>query len=45
MTPLTTELSRIAGVAVKVREPLARYTSFKVGGPRTISSRRKRAPA
>ena len=33
MTPLTTELSRIAGVAVKVREPLARYTSFKVGGP------------
>ena len=33
MTPLTTELGRIAGVAVKVREPLARYTSFKVGGP------------
>ena len=31
--PLTTELSGIAGVAVRVREPLARYTSFKVGGP------------
>ena len=30
---LTTELSGIAGVAVRVREPLARYTSFKVGGP------------
>ncbi len=30
---LTTELTGIAGVAVKVREPLARYTSFKVGGP------------
>ena len=27
------DLSRIAGVAVKVGEPLARYTSFKVGGP------------
>ena len=31
--PLTTELSGIAGVAVRVREPLSRYTSFKVGGP------------
>ena len=30
---LSAELSRIAGAAVKVREPLARYTSFKVGGP------------
>lgn len=31
--PLTTELSGIAGVAVRVREPLSRHTSFKVGGP------------
>jgi len=31
--PLTTELSGITGVAVRVRERLARYTSFKVGGP------------
>ena len=31
--PLTAELSGIAGVAVRVREPLSRYTSFKVGGP------------
>lgn len=30
---LTRELSRIAGVAVRMGEPLARYTSFKVGGP------------
>lgn len=30
---LTAELTGIAGVAVRVREPLARYTSFKVGGP------------
>ncbi len=30
---LTTELTGIAGVAVRMREPLARYTSFKVGGP------------
>lgn len=27
------DLSRIVGVVVKVSEPLARYTSFKVGGP------------
>ena len=27
------DLERIAGVAVKAGEPLARYTSFKVGGP------------
>ena len=27
------DLSRIVGVVVKVKEPLARYTSFKVGGP------------
>ncbi len=27
------DLSRITGVAVKAGEPLARYTSFKVGGP------------
>ena len=30
---LSGELGRIAGAAVKVCEPLARYTSFKVGGP------------
>ncbi len=30
---LVTELAGTAGVAVRVREPLARYTSFKVGGP------------
>ena len=30
---LARDLSRLAGVAVKADEPLARYTSFKVGGP------------
>ena len=30
---LASDLGRIAGVAVRVGEPLARYTSFKVGGP------------
>ncbi len=31
--PLIRELGRIAGIAVRMREPLARYTSIKVGGP------------
>ena len=31
--PLHTELSAIAGLSYKVNEPLARYTSMKVGGP------------
>lgn len=31
--PLATELGAVAGVAVTTGEPLARYTSFKVGGP------------
>ena len=32
-TPLVPELKLIAGVRVKVAEPLARHTSMKVGGP------------
>jgi UDP-N-acetylmuramate dehydrogenase len=31
--PFIRELKLIAGLAVKVHEPLARYTSIKVGGP------------
>jgi len=32
-TPLTQELRLITGVRTKVSEPLARYTSMKIGGP------------
>jgi UDP-N-acetylmuramate dehydrogenase len=32
-TPLARELKLIAGVRIKVAEPLARHTSMKVGGP------------
>ena len=31
--PLVAELAAIAGVRVKLDEPLARYTSMKIGGP------------
>ena len=31
--PLATELKRIDGLKVKTAEPLARYTSMKIGGP------------
>jgi len=31
--PLAAELKRIGGLKVKVAEPLARYTSMKIGGP------------
>jgi UDP-N-acetylmuramate dehydrogenase len=31
--PLAQELSALAGVTVKMAEPLARYTSMKIGGP------------
>src|SRR5689334_16133580 len=31
--PLLAELKRIAGLKVKIAEPLARYTSMKIGGP------------
>ncbi|MGE5219935.1 MAG: UDP-N-acetylmuramate dehydrogenase [Chloroflexota bacterium] len=31
--PLTGELNLIAGLVVKTAEPLARYTSMKIGGP------------
>jgi len=32
-TSLTIELKQIAGVTLKLAEPLARYTSMKIGGP------------
>jgi UDP-N-acetylmuramate dehydrogenase len=32
-TPLAQELKAVSGVKIKVSEPLARYTSMKVGGP------------
>jgi UDP-N-acetylmuramate dehydrogenase len=32
-TPLAQELRRISGVKLKLAEPLARYTSMKIGGP------------
>lgn len=32
-SPLTAELKQIAGLKVKIAEPLARYTSMKIGGP------------
>lgn len=32
-TPLAQELKRISGLKVKMAEPLARYTSMKIGGP------------
>ena len=32
-SPLTPELRKISGLKVKIGEPLARYTSMKVGGP------------
>jgi UDP-N-acetylmuramate dehydrogenase len=32
-SPLAEELSDISGVTVKIAEPLARYTSMKIGGP------------
>src|SRR4029079_8046766 len=32
-SPLAAELRKISGLKVKVAEPLARYTSMKVGGP------------
>ena len=32
-SPLAPELKKISGVKVKIGEPLARYTSMKVGGP------------
>src|SRR5262245_51227973 len=32
-SPLTQELRSLAGVRVKLGEPLARYTSMKIGGP------------
>lgn len=31
--PFLAELKRIAGLKVKIAEPLARYTSMKIGGP------------
>ena len=31
--PLAAELKLIAGLTVKIAEPLARYTSMKIGGP------------
>ena len=31
--PLAQELKRISGLKVKIAEPLARYTSMKIGGP------------
>ncbi len=31
--PLAAELKSIAGLTVKIAEPLARYTSMKIGGP------------
>lgn len=31
--PLAQELTALAGVTVKIAEPLARYTSIKIGGP------------
>ncbi len=31
--PLAAELKSIAGLKVKIAEPLARYTSMKIGGP------------
>jgi UDP-N-acetylmuramate dehydrogenase len=34
--PLAQELRRISGVRTKVSEPLARYTSMKVGGPADV---------
>jgi UDP-N-acetylmuramate dehydrogenase len=35
-TALVEELRRISGVRIKVSEPLARYTSMKVGGPADV---------
>jgi UDP-N-acetylmuramate dehydrogenase len=32
-SPLATEVKQISGLRVKVDEPLARYTSMKIGGP------------
>src|SRR5919108_425564 len=32
-TPLASELRLISGLTVKLAEPLARYTSMKIGGP------------
>jgi UDP-N-acetylmuramate dehydrogenase len=32
-SPLVEELSSISGVKLKIAEPLARYTSMKIGGP------------
>jgi UDP-N-acetylmuramate dehydrogenase len=32
-SPLVQELKQIAGLRVKIDEPLARYTSMKIGGP------------
>jgi UDP-N-acetylmuramate dehydrogenase len=32
-SPLAEELSAISGVKLKIAEPLARYTSMKIGGP------------
>src|SRR4030095_12313475 len=32
-SPLAAELKQISGLKVKIAEPLARYTSMKVGGP------------
>ncbi len=32
-SPLVEELSAISGVKLKIAEPLARYTSMKIGGP------------
>jgi len=32
-TPLVQDLRSIPGLKVKVAEPLARYTSIKIGGP------------
>jgi len=31
--PLAADLKLIAGLTVKIAEPLARYTSMKIGGP------------
>jgi hypothetical protein len=32
-SPLAADLKTIAGLKIKIAEPLARYTSMKIGGP------------